>query len=133
MRSKVYGAIPSARGRRSSSIRLPSRDARLSRWPAFLCICCCHLLLLAAVATCCCLLLAAAAACRFCYLLLPVPQVINHLESLGIPRKTRVVFRPGSPLSTAMLLKVSPESSRAIIVLSDMNHDADHADSMVKR
>jgi len=59
--------------------------------------------------------------------------VTAHLNTLRLTGKTRVVFRPGSPLMTSMLLKVSPETSRAIIVLSDPRQDADHADAMVLR
>jgi hypothetical protein len=60
--------------------------------------------------------------------------VANHLQTvpaLTNGGKTRVVFRPGSPLITANLLKVSPETSRAVIVLSDTRQDADHADANV--
>ena len=60
--------------------------------------------------------------------------VAAHLASLGLRGgRTRVVFRPGSPLVTSNLLRVSPETSRAVIVLSDTRQDADHADAMVLR
>ena len=56
--------------------------------------------------------------------------VSMHLAKLGL-EGTRVVFRPGSPLMTSQLLRVSPETSRAIVVISDTRQDADHADAMV--
>mmetsp|Transcript_42052 Transcript_42052/g.54164 ORF Transcript_42052/g.54164 Transcript_42052/m.54164 type:complete len:689 (+) Transcript_42052:114-2180(+) len=59
--------------------------------------------------------------------------VDRHLNTLGLTNRSNVVFRPGSPLTTSNLLKVSPETSRAIIVLSDTRHDENHADAMVLR
>lgn len=55
----------------------------------------------------------------------------SHMNFLGLSNKTRVVFRVGNPLLTSNIAKVSPETSRAIILLSDSRMDADHADASV--
>mmetsp|Transcript_50437 Transcript_50437/g.93802 ORF Transcript_50437/g.93802 Transcript_50437/m.93802 type:complete len:1373 (+) Transcript_50437:93-4211(+) len=60
--------------------------------------------------------------------------VATHLQTIpGLTNggKTRVVFRPGNPLITSNLLRLQPEKSRAIVVLSDTRQDADHADASV--
>mmetsp|Transcript_29557 Transcript_29557/g.34801 ORF Transcript_29557/g.34801 Transcript_29557/m.34801 type:complete len:1178 (-) Transcript_29557:556-4089(-) len=58
-------------------------------------------------------------------------NVKAHMNFLGLSNKTRVVFRVGNPLITSNIAKVSPETSRAIILLSDSRMDADHADASV--